>query len=242
LAHNNLGLALAGRGQLDAAIAEYQRALKINPDFELAHNNLANALASRGQVDAAIAHYQRALEIKPDFADVHNNLGNALAGRGRFDEAIAHYQRALDIHPDFVFIRRSIENARAQRGRVLAALAQQRELLHSRPKDVSLLNDTAWILATNPNASVRNGPDAVGLAQRAADLTEGREPAILGTLAAAYAEVGRFDEAVASAQQAQRLAEAAGHRELAAKLHARLQLYRKHKPYREPAARPESPG
>ena len=99
-AHNNLGNVLAGRGQVDEAIAHYQKALEIKPDYAEAHNNLGNALAGRGQVDEAIAHYQKALEIKPDYADAHNNLGNALAGRGQVDEAIAHYQKALEIKPD----------------------------------------------------------------------------------------------------------------------------------------------
>ena len=82
MAHNNLGLALAGRGQVDEAIAHYQKALKIKPDYAEAHNNLGQALADRGEVDEAIAHYQKALEIKPDYVAAHNNLGLALAGRG----------------------------------------------------------------------------------------------------------------------------------------------------------------
>ena len=90
---------LASRGQLDEAIAHYQKALKIKPDYAEAHNNLGNALAGRGQVDEAIAHYQKALELKPDYAEAHNNLGTALAGRGQIDEAIAHYQKALESSP-----------------------------------------------------------------------------------------------------------------------------------------------
>ena len=69
-------------------------------------------------------------------------------------------------------------------------------MIRSRPSDTNLLNDTAWILATNPNASVRDGAEAVELAQRAVKLSGGQEPAILDTLAAAYAEAGRFADAV----------------------------------------------
>ena len=75
-------MALAGRGQSIEAIAHYQKALEIKPDYAEAHNNLGIALAGRGQVDEAIAHYQKALEIKPDYAYAHNNLGNGL-GRPR---------------------------------------------------------------------------------------------------------------------------------------------------------------
>ena len=88
---------MAGRGQVDEAIAHYRKALEIKPDYAEAHNNLGNALAGRGQVDEAIAHYRKALEIKPDYAEAHNNLGNALAGRGQVDEALEHYQKALGL-------------------------------------------------------------------------------------------------------------------------------------------------
>ena len=74
-AHNNLGIALADRGQVDEAIAHYRKALEIKPDYAEAHNNLGIALAGRGQVDEAIAHYRKALEIKPDYAEAHYNLG-----------------------------------------------------------------------------------------------------------------------------------------------------------------------
>ena len=93
------------------------------------------------------------------------------------------------------------------------------------------------MLATNPNASVRNGSEAVELAQRALKLSGGNEPAILGTLAAAYAEAGRFAEAVRTAEQAVQLAAAKGDRALAEQIRTRLELYRNGKPYRQPPAR-----
>ena len=77
LAHYNLGVALAGRGRFDEAIAHFQKALEIKPDYAEAHANLGAALAGRGRVDEAIAHYQKALEIKPDYAEAHCNLGSA---------------------------------------------------------------------------------------------------------------------------------------------------------------------
>ena len=81
-AHYNLALALAGRGQVDEAIAHYRKALEIKPDYAEAHYNLGNVLAGRGQVDEAIAQYRKALEIKPDYAEAYNNLGDRL-GRPR---------------------------------------------------------------------------------------------------------------------------------------------------------------
>ncbi len=95
IAENNLGNALAARGEFGEAIKYYQKALEDKPDYPEAHYNLGLALAGRGQVDAAIKHYRRALDMDPDCLEAHFNLALALAGRGRFEEAIAHYRQAL---------------------------------------------------------------------------------------------------------------------------------------------------
>ncbi len=232
-AHFNLGNALAGRGQVDSAIVHYQKALEIKPDYAEAHNNLGNALADRGQVDSAIAHYQRALKIKPDYAEAHHNLGTILAGRGEVDLAIAHYQKALEIKPDYAKAHRNLAIVLAERERILKTLAKRREAMRLQPNDAAFLNDTAWMLATNPNASVRNGTEAVELAERALKLSGGNEPAILGTLAAAQAEAGRFPEAAATARKALELARQQNRQALADTLRARIALYEAGKPYHE---------
>jgi Flp pilus assembly protein TadD len=111
-------------------------------------------------------------------------------------------------------------------------LAEKRELLRAQPDDLALLNDTAWMLATNPNASIRNGPEAVELAQRAARLSDAREPAILGTLAAAYAEAGRFPEALQTARKAVELASEQNKPSLAKSVEAKIPLYEAQTPIR----------
>ncbi len=103
----------------------------------------------------------------------------------------------------------------------------------SRPDDVALLNDTAWVLATNPNASIRNGAEAVELAERAVQLSDGREPAVLGTLAAAYAETGRFPEAVQTARKALDLARQQNNQSLAESNRAKIPLYEAGTPFRD---------
>jgi tetratricopeptide (TPR) repeat protein len=236
-AHSNLGAVLASRGQADAAIDHYRKALQINPDYADAHNNFGNLLARRRQFDEAIDHYRKALTINPEFATTYNNLGNALAGCGRLDEAISHYRKALEMHPDDARARRNLSLVAADREEILKRLSMRRETLQSRPNDPALLNDTAWMLATDPNASIRNGAEAVELAGRAMKLSGGKEPTILGTLAAAYAEAGRFAEAVQTAEQAVRLAEAAGGRALAEQIRLRLDQYRSGKPYRQRSGR-----
>jgi Flp pilus assembly protein TadD len=129
MAHNNLGLALAARGQIDEAMAHYRKALEIIPNYELAHTNLGNALAGRGMVDEAIVHYRKALEIKPQLAGAHNNLGIALAGHGQVDEAIAHFRKALEIEPDFAGAHNNLGRALAERGEVNEAMAHYRKAL-----------------------------------------------------------------------------------------------------------------
>ena len=232
-AHGNLGLALAGQGRMDEAIVHLRKTTELNPQTAECHYNLANALAKLGQFDEMVAEYRKAMEIKPDFADAHNNLGIALGKCGRFDEATAHFQRALKLKPDYTDARNNLDLARSQREAVLKALAGRRELLRSRPEDVALLNDTAWALATNPNASVRNGAEAVELAQRAVQLSGGREPAVLGTLAAAYAEAGRFLEAVKTGEQALALAGSQNNAALTDALQTRIKLYRADSPCRD---------
>jgi tetratricopeptide (TPR) repeat protein len=112
LPHNNLGLALAERGRVDEAIAHFQQAVEIKPDYANAHQNLGVALVGQGQFDAAIVHFRKALELKPDFPDItHNNLGIALARRGQFDEAIAHFRKALELRPDYAEARKNLDLA-----------------------------------------------------------------------------------------------------------------------------------
>ncbi len=241
-ARYNLGVALARRGQYDEAIIHFKKALEIKPNYADAYLNLGAAVCSQGHVAEAIAYDQKALELKPDDAEIPNNLASALAMCGRFDEAIAHFQEALELKPDYADARNNLRIAWSQREEILKALAGRRELLRSRPDDVALLNDTAWVLATNPNASIRNGAEAVELAGRAVRLSDGQEPAVLGTLAAAYAEAQRFPEAAQTAHKALELATQQNKLPLAESIKAKISLYESQTPYHEmqPLATPHS--
>jgi protein O-GlcNAc transferase len=85
-AHQNLGVALVGQGQFDAAIVHFRKALELKPDFpDITHNNLGIALARRGQFDEAIAHFRKALELRPDYAEARKNLDLALRMRRQPD-------------------------------------------------------------------------------------------------------------------------------------------------------------
>ncbi len=230
--HNNLGLALSGRGRVNEAIVHYRKALEIEPDNAEAHYNLGNALTRRGQVDEAIAHYRKALEIKPNLAEAHNNLSMALAGRGRLDEAIIHYRKALEIKPNLAEAHDNLGMALAGRGQIDEAMVHFQKVLEIKPDDAVALNSMAWFRATHPDPKFRDGAQALILARRAAELT-GNDPQILDTLAAAYAEAGRFPEAIATAGEAISLARSAKQSALADSIQSRLDLYRAGQPYRE---------
>jgi tetratricopeptide (TPR) repeat protein len=232
-AHNNLGLVLRQQGNLVEAIAHYRKAVAIRPDNAELHCNLGNALRQQGLDAEAAAQYQKAVEIRPDFVEAHLSLGLALQGLGRVDEAIAHFQKAVEIRPADIEARQQLGNVLYGWKRDRQAVAQWREVLRARPDAIDTLNTMAWALATSPDASLRNGQEAVALAHRAAQFCDARDPAILDTLAAAYAESGRFPEAIHMAQQAQSLAESQHNRPLVGNIAGRIKLYRTGAPFRD---------
>jgi protein O-mannosyl-transferase len=234
-AHNNLGNLLRQTGRMDEAITHFQRALAINPGDAPAHYNLGTALQQEGRVDEAITQYQNALQIDPDDVDAHNNLGSALRQKGRVDEAISHYQAALKIKPDFAEAHYNLGNVFLQMGNASEAIAHFQQALEIKPGQPGAQNNLAWLLATCPEASLRNGAKAVELARQANALTGGENPLMLHTLAAALAEAGRFSEAMETAQHALGLAEAQANTGLAGALQSEMKLYQAGMPFHSPA-------
>ncbi|HXI31542.1 MAG TPA: tetratricopeptide repeat protein, partial [Vicinamibacterales bacterium] len=86
----------------DAAIDQYQQALRIDPDYALAHNNLGNALAARGDAGEALRHFRDALRLDPSNAEAHYNAGSMLRARGEYAEAVDHFRDALRLKPDWM--------------------------------------------------------------------------------------------------------------------------------------------
>ncbi len=235
-AHNNLGTALYGKGRVDEAIVHYQEALQINLRYAEAHYNLGNALDRKGTTDEAITHYRGALEIQPDYAEARNKLGNVLLEQGRADEAITECQKAVQIKPLFAEAHYNLARAFVRRGRVDEAISQYQMALQIDPANMEAQNNLAWLLATGPQASLRNGDKAVELARQASAATGGNNPVMLRTLAAAFAEAGRFSEAVETAQRALGLAGGQSNAKLAGKLQFELKLYQAGNPFHIPEA------
>ena len=184
----------------------------------------------------AVAHLRLALELKPEWPEARGALALILASLGRLDEAAAQYQQAIQEKPTDPQLHCLFAAALAKQGRCREAADHYRQALALKPGMIEALNNLAWILAANPSDDLRNGAEAVRLAERACELTQRREPILLGTLAAAYAEAGRFDDAVQTAEKARDLATAAGQKEVAAANSRLLELYRAGKPYHAPAS------
>ena len=231
-AHNNYAMVLVKKGKISQAISHYHKALERGPYFE-AHYNLANVLSAQGQKDLAISHYYKALELRPDSAIVHNNLGNIFKVQGKLEQAVEHYQKAVDSKPDYAVIYNNFANALRAQGRYGYAVKNYKKALQLEPNWVTAIGNLSWLLATSPDADVRDPTAAVKLAQKANELTNYSHPEVLFTLATAYAAEGRFSDAVDVAQKAVDLAEAAGEEELARQIHKHLQLYETGRPYLE---------
>ena len=235
-AHYNWGNALLQQGKVPEAIKQYEHVLRIKPDSAEAHNNLGLALANQGKVSEAISQYEQALRIRPDYAKAHDNLGVALANQGKVSEAVEQFEQVLRIKPDSAEAHNNLANALLQQGNVSEAIAQYREALRLRPDLSPVLYRLAWILATDGNANLRNAGEAVQLAERLCAITEYQQADTLDVLAAAYAEAGRFNDAVQTAQKALELAIAAGQQELAQQVQDRLKLYQAGRPFHEGSA------
>ena len=230
-AHNNLGSTLFQIGRVDEAIVHYQKALAIQPDYADASCNLANALLSKGDMDGALVYYLAGLALSPNHAEAQYNLASALLRKGRTDEAIAHYQKTLELQPGNADAHANLGSALLEKGRVQDAIGQYREALALAPENITAQSNLAWLLATSSDPSLRSGSEAVLLAETASRLSGGNRPLILRILAAAYAETGRFADAIETAQEALRLAGAGDNTILANALRKEIALYQSGLPY-----------
>jgi tetratricopeptide (TPR) repeat protein len=241
VAHNNLGFLFLRQGNLDKAIAHFETALNIrsgNPEAHynlgaaLIHNNLGSALTRKGLVDEAIAHFQEAVRLRTDYADAHYNFGSALLQEGRIDEAIAHWEEALAIQPSDADAHTSLGNAFLQKGLEHQAIVHYQKALEIAPQDVHARNNLAWILATSSDPSIRDGRMAVELAEQAVHLSASRRQNFWRTLAAAYAESGRFPAAIEAVQRGLQLAAVEGNVALIDEFEHDRELYQKSIPLR----------
>ncbi len=221
-----LGSAYTGQGRVDEAIARFNDALRLDPSDVDVRARLADALANRGQFDAAIAQYEQALANRPDNVALHYNLGVMLARQGRAAEALRQFDECVRLQPDHAPALYQLGRAAASAGHVDRAIELYRAALRAAPDDTETLMGLAWIFATHENAAVRNGAEAVRLALRASERLGGQHVGALATLAAAFAQAGKFDEAAQAGERALNLARMSGQRDHVATLKEALRKYR----------------
>jgi tetratricopeptide (TPR) repeat protein len=233
-AHNQLADLLISRGQAEGGLFHGLAALRLDPDSPDGHFNVGGAFLLQGKLWEALPHYQSALRARPDFAEAHLNLGKALLNLGKLGEAESHLREAIRLQPGNIETHRFMALVYAGQKRSSHQAREYAEMLRLAPDWPEVLNNLAWLRATDPDAELRNGPEGVSLAERACDLTSHTNLWLLSTLGAAYAEAGRFSEAIGIQQKVCDLAAAQGQSGSVDSFRERLELYRSGHPYHRP--------
>ncbi|MCK4343121.1 MAG: tetratricopeptide repeat protein [Phycisphaerae bacterium] len=251
---NNLASAYLDAGRLEDALRTFRYALRQDPNDILTNYNFGCVYAQRGRFDQAIPHFKQVVQLGAEYeksgrrvsAAVIRNIHQArealarallddtkvLLGRRQRHTAVDLLTETLPLIPEAFEPRRLLADLLAASGRPHDAVIRYRECLDLQPESADVLNALAWLLATHPDPTVRDGKEAVALAERAVQ-QHYKNASVLDTLAAALAETGQFDRAVEVARQARDAANRLGARQLAESINKRLQLYTAHIPYRE---------
>jgi tetratricopeptide (TPR) repeat protein len=230
---NHLGTLLWNLGRQEEAIAHYVAAVRAAPDFADAHFNLGTCLAALGQWPGAVSEFQAAVRLRPEDADAQASLARALLNVGEPAVAEARFRQVLVLAPTNAEAHLHLAMLAAGRNDLDAALAEFQLAVKYGPDWPEALNGLAFLLATHPKAESRNGAEAVRLAERACAMTGTNQPRFWSTLDTAYAEVGRFSDAIRTAEKARDLALAAEQKGMADAASARIELYRKGQAYHQ---------
>lgn len=234
-----LAMAYKRMGRLKEAVPHFREILRRNPDDLEVLMSLADSLSLTDRLDQAATHYRHALELKPENPEIHFKLGLIHARQGKLNAAFEELERAKSLRADVPIVHFHLGRVLTELGRTGEAIASYREALRLDPDNSDYAVTLAWLLATHEDQQWRDGEEAVRIAQRACEQTGYKLPHILNTLAAAYAEIGRFEDAVQSAEKALSDAHAAGQQTVAETIERYLVLYRAGRPVREPAVKSE---
>ncbi|MGE5125328.1 MAG: tetratricopeptide repeat protein [Betaproteobacteria bacterium] len=232
--HLNRATELAQQGKWDEAIAATNQALAIDPDSVKAHLLLGTALWRTGRVEESLRHYEKAIELDPKRPEAQYSLSFALFLQDRYDEAIPRFERAFEIAPHWGRLPEAYDGgiALGLPGPPRLAAEACRRKLEQTPADVSSLFVLASLRAAAREADLRDGDEAVRLAKRVCAITRFQIPEALDVLAGAYAEAGRFEQAVQLARLTLWYARSAERTKLAAGAEQRLALYERGLPFR----------
>jgi tetratricopeptide (TPR) repeat protein len=216
-------------GKEKEALDDVDQVLKLRPGHPLAMRFRARLLARSGKLDLAAAELEKLLETEPDDLDAEFDLALFYSAEGEPQKAIEKLSAVLDKKPDYVPALRVRADTLLGIGKQAEAIADYEKALKLQPDDTGVLNNLAWVLATSPDESLRDGKRSIQLATQACKLTEYKQAHILSTLAAGYAETGDFQTAIKWSQQAVEL----GPEDQREQLAKELESYRAKKPFRE---------
>src|SRR5438874_6613066 len=208
--------------------------LSRSPENDVALTGLAMIEVARGQTDDAITRFRDALALRDGNASAHYGLALALSQQRKIDDAIEHWQRSLEIQPDNLNARNDLGAALAGIGRTREAIEQWQQTLTFDPDNGNAANNLAWVLATSPDPTLRDGAQAVEYAKRATKVPGGDNPLVYRTLAAAYAENRQFAEAISAAEHAKQLAQATGNSAMVGELDRCIELFHQQRTLHKP--------
>ncbi|MGD0784400.1 MAG: tetratricopeptide repeat protein [Sedimentisphaerales bacterium] len=211
----------------------FEHAIAVTEDNYLAHKCLADALHGQDKNEEAIEHYRKAIEIGENYASAYVGLGSVLIDTGKTDQAEEYLAKAIQLDPESGKAYGELGRAMAKKGKMSEAAALFEKAARLEPYWIDPINALAWNLATYNDAKIRNPVRAVQLAKRACELTNYENPAIMDTMAAAYAAAGDFSKAIETCEKALALCKSAQQSELKREIENRLILYKAGKPYIE---------
>ena len=232
-AYCNRGIAYAQTGQMARALQDFDKAIELDSSYGDAYHNRGVAYWKMGKLDQAIQSYRKAIELAPENARFHSSLALALAAGGKLDEAAIGFRNAIEIAPGYADAHYKLAMVLRDLGKGQQAIAEFRRTLELRPNWPDPMNNLARMLASDNSEQVRDGSEAIRLAEKACELTGQRDPTVLDTLAAAYAETGQFAKAIETAEKAHEIAIAAGATSMVEGIRERIGLYKAGQPYRE---------
>ena len=214
------------------ALEVWRKAVTLEPDDARVQSDIAANLYLSGNTDEAIEHIREAVRLSPGNAQNHYYLGSFLLKQGHPVDAMPELERALVLNPKFPSGEVTLASAYSALGKPADALVHWQKAVALEPQRVSALIGEARILSSTPDFTIRNGAEAVALAKRADELTQGTDVNVLDALGAAYAEAGQFQDALDTAKRALDLAVSKGDAAKAKAIQYRINLYTEGKPYR----------
>ena len=233
VAHHNLSVAYAALGRTNEAWAHATEAMRIQPHASAPLLTLAQLCEWRNDLPGAISNYQRFLRLAPTRHETRDSLAFDYLKSGNLEAARAQFLKVIETAPGDADAYRGLAEIHAGLHQPGTAISYYRRALESAPDSAGALNNVAWLLATCPEAQFRDGAQAVQYAERACKLTDYKAAFALGTLAAAYAEAGRFADAVRTAEEARALALKEGNTNISEANAKLLEYYRAGKPFHE---------